>query len=519
MGLKHRKRRADVDRAGGPPHFDLRRRVLVAEAEVHDGLVAPEKTIGETDLASLPPQLDDRSQAVTVARSSHQSKPNPPPGIALAAVQVGSPAEVRDHDVERSASVQIGDGDPASQPGRRILDGLRLMESARAVAEKELHGLAVRLTDLPVLLELRIDVAVRDEQVEDSVVADVEERRTPAEARERRQREAGGCGHVLEGEIAVVPEESVVVPLEIRDVEVEVAVGVVVGRRRAHARLLHAEGAVSRTGQKGNVLEAEASQVLEQELHARVVRDADLGEPIGVEVHEENAETAPLGPFCDRGAHVREMSPVLVAKERVARPGKAVRAAEDFDAEVAAPCAEVNAGEVDVGADVEIEEAVHVEIAEGGPGAPGVVLDSRFELGEGAVAAVSKQSVPAEASQVQVAVTVVIDVADGTAERPSAAVDSSALRDVLERESSLSPEEPAPGKEEIPDTVAVVIEDADPGSDHVRDGGLSPRTRNVHKRDEGRCESKRRLGCARDGDGDGEKAERVHPKTTVSGSA
>src|SRR3990172_688158 len=526
MSPKRRKVGADVDHTRRPRHLDPRGDGCIRKAEMEYRLVASEESIRETKLPSLPPQSDDGPETVAVARRPRETESNPVSRGARGEIEVWGAAEVVDDHVERAASVEIRNRGPTSEAVGNVLHRLRLAELPRPLPEKKLRALPVGFSDLPMLLELRIDMAVGDEQVEDSVVAHVEEGSPPAEARERRKGETRGCGHVLERETAVVSKEGVVVPLEVGDVEVEVAVGVVVGGGRAHAGLLHPEGAVAGAGHQGDILETEASEILEKKLHARVVGDPDLRKPVGVEVHEENGESACRRLLDQRFRHVAKSRAVRVSIERIRGARKAVGAAEDLDSKIVATGAEIDLRDVDIGTDVEVEEPVEIQIAESGPGAPRVVLRAGLGLDESPIAVVAKERVAAESSHIKIAVAVVVDIAHGAAERPAPVVDAGTSGDVVEREgpapaiesaAARGVREIAIGEKKIPGPVVVEIEDADTGPHHVGDRRLPTAGGMVTVRDEGRKQAEGRNRGER---GRGEEASsrrsEAHPKATVS---
>ncbi len=74
---------------------------------------------------------------------------------------------------------------------------------------------------------------------------------------------------------------------------------------------------------------------------------------------------------------------------------------------------------VDVVGDHEIDEAIAVVVAESGAGGPAAVGDSGFcgHVGEGAVAVVAIENIPAEAGDVDVGPAIVVVVAHGAAHR------------------------------------------------------------------------------------------------------
>src|SRR3972149_2061485 len=308
---------------------------------------------------------------------------------------------------------------------------------------------------------------------------------TVAVARRPRETESNPVSRGARGEIEVWGAAEVVDDHVERAASVEIrnrgpaseAVGNVL-RRLPHAGLPHPEGAVAGAGHQGDILETEASEILEKKLHARVVGDPDLRKPVGVEVHEENGESACRRLLDQRFRHVAKSRAVRVSIERIRGARKAVGAAEDLDSKIVATGAEIDLRDVDIGTDVEVEEPVEIQIAEGSPSAPRVVLHSRLGLDESPVAVVAKERVSAQTGHVEIAVAVVVDIAHGAAERPAPVVYAGTSGDVVERESPAPAKESAAdrrgreraiGKEELPDAVVVEITAADTGPPHAGD--------------------------------------------------
>ena len=90
------------------------------------------------------------------------------------------------------------------------------------------------------LVHLGIDVAGRHEQIEPSVVVEVDKAVAPADKGDGRLRQACAVADIGKAGVAVVVEEHFVVVAEIADKEVHLAVVLVVAGGNAHGRNLAA---------------------------------------------------------------------------------------------------------------------------------------------------------------------------------------------------------------------------------------------------------------------------------------
>ena len=95
------------------------------------------------------------------------------------------------------------------------------------------------------VVDTRIDVSVRDEDVLPAVVIDIKEGRSPPQVL-GVHRQVGADGLVAEKHLAFVAIQGMGVTGEVRLEEIEVAVPVVVAGGDSHARLFHAVEVVGR---------------------------------------------------------------------------------------------------------------------------------------------------------------------------------------------------------------------------------------------------------------------------------
>ena len=215
-----------------------------------------------------------------------------------------------------------------------------------------------------------------------------------------------------------------------------------------------------------------------------VVGHEEVRPPVVVVIAPHDTKAAiPLAVQLARAhGHVGEGPVAVVVEQHVARAGEAAGTAHHGEAVVEAVllrsrprgCLQV---EIDVAGHVEIEAAVVVVIGEGRarrPAAGGHPRGLR-RVGEGPVALVAQEHVPAEERQIDVGPAVVVVVADRDALPPPATGDAGGDGDVGERPVAVVAVERAPrslaggeagqrrsvGEEQVGPAVAVVIEKGD----------------------------------------------------------
>ena len=146
---------------------------------------------------------------------------------------------VVDDDVEIAVVVEIADGQAAADPRdlQARAGAIRHVAEPRAQVEQQLVLLAEGLAQLRVLVDVREDVAVGEEQIEPAVEVGVEERRAPSHADERRAGEPALHARVLELPAVEIVIERVPIVGERREDEIHAPVAVVVAGVDAHAGL------------------------------------------------------------------------------------------------------------------------------------------------------------------------------------------------------------------------------------------------------------------------------------------
>ena len=166
-----------------------------------------------------------------------------------------------------------------------------------------------------------------------------------------------------------------------------------------------------------------------------VVGDVDVEVAVAVEVPQDHPE-AGEGAGGDTGfrADVGEGIPaVAVQPVRLRRdPHRPVEDLQALETPLPASGGRVLEIELEVVDDVEIEEPVVVEIAEGGAGTPARVAHTggRGHLGEGAVAVVAEQLVGPPVGQIDIRVGVVVVIPDGAAHSPLRGAEAGAARNL-----------------------------------------------------------------------------------------
>src|SRR5205085_10605314 len=121
-------------------------------------------------------------------------------------------------------------------------------------------------------------------------VGGVEEAQAEPREEKPRRAEAALARNVLEESPAEVSKEAVRLGLEVRDDEVDPPVAVQVARLDAHAAEGSPGGIQAGAREERDVLEAHGPQVVEQEVHRRVVGHVDIRTAVVVEVRDDDPE-------------------------------------------------------------------------------------------------------------------------------------------------------------------------------------------------------------------------------------
>ena len=510
--MSGRRAAAPADLHGDRPIFLVAGSVgrRSAEPEVQPALAVG----GVTPAGPDPPALllaadgngDPRAEAVALSRRVHQPQPQEGarpqvrrgvrrrvrrgpragPGGGLAPPQRRRVVLVGDDDLERAVGVEV----ERRQAARRSLG---FAEPFRPVAagfpDEQLVRLPVTLAQGGSVLDLRVEVAVRERQVEIAVVLRVEEDGAPAEGLE------GGGGDAdpdsvfeeqFRGDGAV---EGVVVVGEVRHRQVEPAVPVGVRGGDAHAPLGGAVRAERHAGEEPHLLEA-AAVVRKQRVRPAVVGHEEIRVGVVVEVERGDPHGVPRRERGDSPAF-RGVAEGPVAASQVEAVGlrfEPARPVEDRNrpapAAGAPSGADRNFGGLDVVGHEEIGGAVPVGVEERGPEAPAVVVHAGggADFGEGAVAVVAEEEVAPQRGQVEIGEAVGVEVGAHRSLAEDARRDAGGLGYFAETPAALVPVERAgavaersgrvlPGvlpvrrvrEVEIREPVLVVVEHRHPG--------------------------------------------------------
>ena len=197
------------------------------------------------------------------------------------------------------------------------------------------------------------------------------------------------------------------------------AISVNVSAIDSHAGLGAAGGVEGDAGLERRVFELAAAQVAPEEVRYRVVGDEEVDVAVGIEVGGQDTEA--LGE--DSAAHgdprragdVLKPAAAAVEVERVGSPIVFVGMAVGGGLLLAAGAGLVDPGVVEqVVGDVEVQQAVAVDVGEAGTRAPegSPCPGGGCSIAEGAVAVIDVEHVTAEVGDVEVRVAIIVDIAD-----------------------------------------------------------------------------------------------------------
>ncbi len=229
--------------------------------------------------------------------------------------------------------------------------------------------------------------------------------------------------------VALILVERVVILREVGQEQVEITVAVIIRGIEPHAGLLPGVLAQCDTGEQADFLERPVALVMKQQVWRGVVGHEDVGPAVVVEVAEDNAE-AVVARVADPGrlGNVGKRAVAIVAVQHIGLAGQAARAADYVHAhELAlavgptAPRHRFFVETQEIG-DVKVDVSISVVVAECAVGAPARVADTRVrrDVRESSVAVVTVQYVGAEGRDVDIVVSIVVDVGYAYAHAPAA---------------------------------------------------------------------------------------------------
>ena len=350
------------------------------------------------------------------------------------------------------------------------------------------------------------DGAVDRREVEPAVVVEVDEggaegRRVPA-----RPAEAGCVRAVpkLRGAgLRVVPVEGVRLAVEVGQEQVEVAVSVVVAGGDAHARLGLAVRVESRAADQTLLDQCAVAAVEPEVIRQQIVRDVEVEPAVAVEVGREDAQPVAGSRRAQTGRdrRVLESSVAVVEQQAVRRRPVGARQAVVHLSPFGQAGLVRGQGEVEVVHDEQVEIEVAVVVGGRRRDAPARVAGAARlgPVAERAVALVAPELVPAQVQDVEVHPAVVVEVGRHHAHAVAEGRDAALLGDVDEadrgaaigelqvvavqavprrpvagpgggrgRPVSFVPQEIALDQVEVEIAVVVVVEERRAGADHLR---------------------------------------------------
>ena len=338
-------------------------------------------------------------------------------------------------------------------------------------------------------------MAVGDEKFHAAIEVEVGHRDAEAEPVERRHVKSRTARDVLESRRPEATIERVRVVVEVREIQVEHAVAIVIARRDAHARLGLAVAIHGAAEGETNLVVRAVGTPPEQKVGLRVVGDIDVGEPVGREVGDRHAERLVARAVeAQRAGRGREGAVTLVdiafVRHRLDVAGMA-----DARLSGGIPAIDRIAGVVvEVVADVEIEIAVGVEIGPRSRRTPARIADAGLgrHVDERAVPEVSIERVGPDVRDVDIVEAVLVAVTDRHTLAIRPLVDARGKRDVDKAFTATVPEEliawlcravgsgriTALYEVQVPPAVTIEVEPAGPTSDrldHQRLPGLAIR--------------------------------------------
>ena len=465
-------------------------------------------------------------------RVGRQRDAEPVRAAGVVTVQAGAPAVVGDHDVGVAVVVEVAEG-CATADLLEAHDGAAcsLGITSTAVVQPELVGLPQRHAERTGRLSGdRGDGAVGAENVEVAVVVGVEPATAEAGERHARGCYAGGIGPVGEPAIAFIDVERIGLHREMRHEQIDVAIGIEVFGVDPHAGL-HVAVAVDRdAGEESRVLEASATVVDPQQVVGHVVGDVDVEVAVVVEVLRDNAEGGTGLVDSRGGADVGEGAIAQVAEQAVACGRIDLGGAIAWLTFIAATRLVVRQAELDVVGDVEIAQAVAIEVREARTHGPVVAGErgGRRDVPESPVAEVLQQLVRSEVGEKDVDVAVVVDVAGGDPHAVARCTDSGGRGRIDEAKLAVPghiPEQLVAGQgcrfwvgasdkgaslyePDIKAAVTIEVEQSDAGAHDLHQPGLADHAVDVNELEAGGCGDVCE-GLGRAGRG-GERRQRNH---------
>src|SRR5260370_41112346 len=131
-----------------------------------------------------------------------------------------------------------------------------------------------------------IDVSIGNEYVEQTVVIVLEKARAPAQKRYRQCRDSSAEADVGKGRVTVITVERVVIVGEIRDVEIDFAVTVVIADGDSHGGLLAPLVVQSKSRKIADIFKRAVVFVPVKILCDRIARHGQIHPSVVIPIHE-----------------------------------------------------------------------------------------------------------------------------------------------------------------------------------------------------------------------------------------
>src|SRR3989440_2356885 len=290
-------------------------------------------------------------------------------------------------------------------------------------------------------VDLWIDVAVSDENIEPGVIVHIKKAGAPAYKRVAGLSDAGSPAHVVESLLAHIAIERVGLLLKMRDEETEAAAVVVIAPVYSHVAELHSFAAESYAGNHPHVRKGAVVVVVVEIVGNGIVGDQEVRPAIVVVIDPHDAEAVVADLIMDAGLDGNFLKGAVAAIviEEVALPLQAPGTAlhqDAFEAAelIAAELRQVVHVQMGVARDIKIDEAVAVVVAPSLASHESAAADSCFfgDILELAVAEPVIEGAAAEAGHEEVQLAVVVIIGDGYSHTPAAVRQPRFLGDVFE---------------------------------------------------------------------------------------
>src|SRR5260370_695870 len=295
-------------------------------------------------------------------------------------------------------------------------------------------------------VNLRINVAVGDENVQPGVIIDVKESRAPSNVRIAGLADAGSPTHVVESLRAHVAIQRIGLLLKVRDEEDKTAAMVVIAPIDSHVAQLYAFAAAGYAAEHSHVGERSVVIVVIEIVGDGVVGNEEIGPAVVVIVDPHDAEAVVADVIVDTcfdGNFLeRAVAPIVIEEIAFAfeTPGPALHQNALEAAEfVAAELREIIHVQMGIAGDVEIDETVAVVVAPGGAGHEAAAADTGLfgDVLEFAVAETVVERAAAEARDEEIELAVIVVIGHSHAHAPAAMRQAGFLGDVFEGAVSL----------------------------------------------------------------------------------